>query len=423
MSATLHTRADGLRLIAEPLPHMETVAVAISVDVGARWEESAQHGLSHLLEHMAFKGTSRYSAQDIAELFDAIGGHFNAFTSHEHTVYYVKVLKEHWQQACDILCNILCDSQFDGAELEREKQVILQELAMHHDTPDDLVFDIFQEASFGDQPLGRSILGTEESIASQSRDALVAFVRTHYHPSRICVSAAGAIEPDTLLRFFDEHLPAEALSDAQSEPLSDASYLGTSRLIHKKLEQLQLVIGLPGLPIHDARYYALQLLSTMLGGGMSSRLFQEIREKRGLVYSIQSFQSSYAECGVFGIYAATSPAQVSELLEATVQEIARFASTATEAELARGKQQLIAGLRMAREQTSTLAEWMGRHVLQFGEYRDAEALSGRIEAVRLEEIRALADKLLRTPRLSLCALGPTQPLKSALAKFETALAA
>lgn len=405
----LHTQDDGLRIACESLPQMESVAIAVSVDVGARWERPVQHGLSHLLEHMAFKGTPRYSAQRIAEIFDGIGGQFNAFTSHEHTVYYVRVLKAHWQQAADILCDILMHSLFDADELAREKEVILQELAMHHDTPDDLVFDLFQEAAFGEQALGRSILGTMETIRTHPRQALLDFVAEHYRAPRIVVSAAGAVEAEALQALMSEKLRFNTGGAAAPEP---AAYVGGQRLIAKDLEQLQLLIGLPSLPHGDARYYPLQLLCHILGGGMSSRLFQEVREKRGLVYSIQSFNASYADCGTLGIYAATGVEQADELIGVIADELHRLAETLSEEELERARRQQVASLRMARESTTTLAEWIGRHLLQYGEYRDADWLQTQVEAVTLAEVKALAEDLLRRPALSLAALGPAAALPS-----------
>lgn len=409
MTLLTHTFPSGLRLIAEEMPHMQSMAIAISVDVGARWESEAQHGISHLLEHMAFKGTARFSPLEIAEQFDAIGGHFNAFTSHEHTVYYAKVLGEHWQTATDILCDIVQHSLFDAEELAREKGVILQELAMHQDTPDDVVFDLFQEAAYGSQALGRSILGTEASIQIHPRAALCDFIAQHYSAPRICVSAAGNLDAQKLCRFIESHFTPSAASAAKPA-LEAANYVGGARVTHKKLEQLQLVLGLPSLPINDIDYDALNMLTSMLGGGMSSRLFQEVREKRGLVYSIQSFNASYAETGIFGIYAATSAEQANTVLDVTCGELLRASESLTQAELDRAKQQQIANLRMARENTATLAEWMGRHLLQFGEYRDAKQLQQRVEAVSLAQVRGLAARLFTAPNLSLAALGDTKGL-------------
>ena len=408
MTYQLTTKPSGLRIASEVLPSMETVAFAISVDVGARHETEAQHGISHLLEHMAFKGTPTRNALQIAETFDAIGGHLNAFTSHEHTVYYAKVLKTHLPIAVEVLCDIVQHSLFDEAELEKEKQVVLQELAMHHDTPDDLVFDHFQSIAYPDQPLGRSILGTAERIAHHPSADIHRFVAQHYHAPRIVVSAAGNLSHETLVKLVDEHLPLP--SSTSPKPTVQANYVGGESRVQKSLEQLQLVIGMPSISVMDSRYHALKLLSTLLGGGMSSRLFQEVREKRGLVYTIQTILASYADTGVFGIYAATGPGQAQELIEVVCGELHGVCERISEDELQRAKQQQIAGLRMSRESTATLAEWIGRHLMYYGEYRDASTLSAIIESVTVDDVQALARSLFANPVLSVAALGPIKQM-------------
>ena len=408
MTYQLTTLPNGLRVATESLSQMETVALAISVDVGARHETPAQHGVSHLLEHMAFKGTPTRNALAIAETFDATGGHLNAFTSHEHTVYYAKVLAEHLPVAAEVLGDIVQHSLFDDAELEREKQVILQELAMHHDTPDDLVFDYFQAVAFSEQALGRSILGTAESITRHPSDAIRAFVAQHYHPTRMVVSAAGNLSHDTLLKLVDAHLNLPA--SVHHHTLAPTRYTGGEQRVAKDLEQLQLVIGMEAFAVTDARYPALKLLSTLLGGGMSSRLFQEVREKRGLVYSIQSMIAAYADVGVFGIYAATGEAHAKALLKVVCDELKKCGDRISEDELQRAKQQQIAGLKMARESTAGLAEWMGRHLLHYGDYRNANTVAAQLEAVSVADVQALAQALFVAPTLSVAALGAVASL-------------
>jgi len=271
MTYTLSTLPNGLRIATEHLSGLETVSIAITVDVGARHETPQQHGISHLLEHMAFKGTKRRSALDIAERFDSIGGPLNAYTSHEQTVYYAKVLPEHLPLAVDILCDILQHSTFDATELGKEQQVILQELAMHHDTPDDLVFDYFQEAAYPSQGLGRSILGTQESITRHGAADIRAFVAAHYQPTRMVISAAGKLDHTNLVALIKDHLELnESGAVRGAEP---GRYKGGEAIIAKDLEQLQLVLGVPAFAHTDDRYYTLQLLSTILGGGMSSGVF------------------------------------------------------------------------------------------------------------------------------------------------------
>ncbi len=405
MTYQLTTLSSGLRVASETLDHVDTVAIAVTVDVGARHETPEQHGISHLLEHMAFKGTKTRSAQEIAESFDRIGGQLNAFTSHEHTVYHAKVLKEDVTQAVDILADIIQHSVFDDGELEREKQVILQELAMHYDTPDDLVFDQFQETAFPGQALGRSILGTSSKIQSHSADALRRFVSRHYHPTRIVVSAAGHVDHTQLVeavasRFERSSQPATAACEA-------GRYIGGDSVKGKRLEQLQLVIGVESLPRTDTRYHTLQLLSIVLGGGMSSRLFQEVRERRGLVYTIQSMNASYVDTGVFAVYAATGEQEVRELIPVICEQLRAICGEIAEDELLRAKNQQKAHYLMARENTAVLAEWIGRHLLQYGEYRNAETLRQRIDAVTIAQVRELAGQLFTNPKLTLAALGPT----------------
>lgn len=406
MSYELTTLENGLRVASESLPGVETVALAISVDVGARHETPEQHGISHLLEHMAFKGTKTRSALDIAQTFDNIGGHLNAFTSHEHTVYYAKVLKEHLTTAAEVLGDIIRHSVFDDTELEREKQVILQELAMHHDTPDDLVFDYFQETAFPEQALGRSILGTAEMIQSHPSDAIHEFVAQHYQPKRMVVTAAGNVSHKELVTLIEDHLPLKA-GGVDLKPDS-GHYRGGEKIVHKHLEQLQLMLGVGSMSVTDDRYYTLQLLSTILGGGMSSRLFQEVREKRGLVYTIQSFTSSYADCGLFAVYAATSEQEAPQVLSITCEQLQNVCTTITEEEFSRAKHQQKANLLMARESTANVAEWMGRHLLQFGEYRSAQMLSNRIDTITVDDVKALAKTLFTEPDVTIAALGPTE---------------
>lgn len=281
---------------------------------------------------------------------------------------------------------------------------------MHHDTPDDLVFDYFQEAAFANQALGRSILGTEEKILAHSSEDIHRFVAAHYRAPRIVVSAAGNIAHDDLCTLMAQHMTLGGKADAALEP---ARYVGGEAVIEKDLEQLQLVIGLQALPITDARYSTLVLLSNLLGGGMSSRLFQEIREKRGLVYTIQSMVSSYADVGMLGIYAATAEDKAEELLEVVCRELATLATTITQEELTRAQQQHIASLRMARESTATLAEWIGRHLLHYGEYRDAATMSRIIAAVTLDDVRALCREIFAAPALTFAALGPTRHVPNA----------
>ncbi|MBV8939879.1 MAG: insulinase family protein [Alphaproteobacteria bacterium] len=404
MTYQLSTLQNGLRVASEHLPGMESIAIAMSVDVGARHEEEAEGGLSHLLEHMAFKGTSTRSARDIAESFDAIGGQFNAYTSLEHTVYYAKVLKEHLPLAVDILSDILLHSVFDPQELKREQGVVLQEIASHFDAPDDLIFDLLDRTAFPDQPLGRSILSTPERIMSHTREALVTYMEKHYAAPRMVLSAAGNVKHEMLLDLAERYL-APLSPGVPRPPVVPGRYVGGDDREADDLEQLHLLLGLPALSAHDDDYYALQLYSSILGGGMSSRLFQEIREKRGLAYHVSSMTAAYADCGMMNVYCATGENEAAELPMLLADEIKRMAGGVTEAELSRVRNQQKAELLMARENPGRVAGWIGRHLLVFERYKPLKEIIANIEAVTHDDMRRVGALLLEGMP-TLAALGP-----------------
>lgn len=404
MSYQISTLDNGLRVASERMAGTHSAAFAIAVDVGARHEELAEGGLSHLLEHMAFKGTSKLNARRIAEAFDLMGGNVNAYTSHEHTVYYAKVLKEYGPQALKLLCEIVSDSVFDTVELERERDVVLQEIAMHQDSPDDVVFDLFQESVFDTQPLGRSILGPQEQVAAYSRDDLIAYTAKHYQPARMVVSAAGAVQHKQVKEIAQHYFGARALGQRSAMPAPATFHTGR-KTQEKDLEQVQLVLGYPGLPNTHEDYYALQVFSTILGGGMSSRLFQEIREERGLAYSVSSFASAYQDVGVFGIYAGTTKEKLPNLLDGLKQVLATIELGVSAAELLRAKNQMKAGIVMSRESSGAIAEWIARHLHVHGRYKTADEILEQIERITPEHIQRVATSLFHnTPAIA--ALGP-----------------
>ncbi|MES2984185.1 MAG: pitrilysin family protein [Pseudomonadota bacterium] len=405
MTYTLDTLPNGLRVASEVLADSHSAAFAIAVDVGARHEELDEGGLSHMLEHMAFKGTSKLNAREIAEAFDLMGGNVNAYTSHEHTVYYAKVLKEYAPDALRLLCEIVSDFAFDQSELERERQVILQEIAMHHDTPDDLVFDLAQEMAYSDQPLGRSILGLPERVASFSREDLIAYTRKHYQPARLVLSGAGAVDHAVMLATATEFFGAQENTIAKPKT-PQATYEGGEKTLEKELEQVQLVLSFPGLSTSHDDYYALQIFATILGGGMSSRLFQEIREKRGLAYSVSAYASGYQDTGVLGIYAGTTVEHLAELTVGLKQVLAAMRDGVSDAELLRAKNQMKAGVVMTRENCSSIAEWIARHLHIYGYYRTAQTLLDQIDGVTAADMVRMAELCLSTTRPTVAALGP-----------------
>ncbi len=405
MTYKTETLDNGLRIASECHPDADSAAFAIAVDVGARYEEVAQGGLSHMLEHMAFKGTSKRSAQQIAEAFDLMGGNVNAYTSHEHTLYYAKVLKEYAGDALELLCEILADSVFDPQEIEREREVVLQEIAMHHDAPDDLVFDLFQQMAFGDTPMGRSILGDPERVRAYSRDDLLDYTRTHYQPSRIAIAGAGAIDHAALVSTVRQYF-GKRKNETLAKPVAIARYVGGEKTLEKELEQVQLAVGFHGVSALHDDYYPSQVFTTLLGGGMSSRLFQEIREKRGLAYSVSAYSSGYNDIGVIGMYAGTTVEHLSELTGALKEVMASLLNGVGDEELLRAKNQIKANVLMSRESTGTIVEWIARHLLVYGRYRPAAELVPIIDAITPDDMARLANYCLDTTTPIVAALGP-----------------
>jgi predicted Zn-dependent peptidase len=403
MTTEITTLSNGLRVATDRIDTVDTVSLGLWVDVGTRHEAPEINGAAHFLEHMAFKGTERRSARAIAEEIEAVGGHLNAYTSRESTAYYAKVLKEDLPLALDILADILLHSSFDPTELERERTVILQEIGQANDTPDDIIFDYFQERAFPDQAMGRPVLGSPEIIRKLSREAVMGYLRDHYGAARMVLSAAGNLDHRRVVDLAEKllaEMPAERA--VTSEP---AQYVGGDRRQQRELEQLHLVIGFPGLPLGDPDYYAASVLSTAFGGGMSSRLFQEVREKRGLVYSIHSFAHGYRDGGLFGIYAGTGEEEAAELLPVLCEETARLADGFAPAELARAKAQMKAGLLMSLESTGARCEQMAQHMLIHGTPFDPADMVRRIDAVDNAAIaRVVAGWHSAPPTLT--ALGP-----------------
>ncbi|HEY1795532.1 MAG TPA: pitrilysin family protein [Stellaceae bacterium] len=403
MSAQVSTLANGLRIATDHIGTIDTVSLGLWVEVGTRHEAAEVNGVAHFLEHMAFKGTERRSARAIAEEIEAVGGHLNAYTSRESTAYYAKVLKEDAPLALDILADILQYSVFDATELERERTVILQEIGQAHDTPDDIIFDHFQECAYPDQAMGRPVLGSPEIIKRLSREAVTAYLRDHYGAERMVLSVAGNIEHARVVDLAEKllsRLPRERVVTA-----TPANYTGGEMRFERDLEQLHLVLGFPGLTLADPDYYAAAVLSTAFGGGMSSRLFQEVREKRGLVYTIHSFAHSYRDSGLFGIYAGTGEEEAGELMPVLCEETAKLADGFEPVELQRAKAQMKAGLLMSLESSSARCEQLAQHMLIHGTPFDPADLVRRIDAVDDAAIARVVQAWRAAPP-TLTALGP-----------------
>ena len=404
----LTTLANGLRILTDPMGSVDSVSLGMWIGAGARHENPETGGVAHLLEHMAFKGTSRRDALAIAEEIEDVGGHLNAYTAREQTAYYAKVLKEDAPLAIDLLGDILQNSRFDADELARERTVVLQEIGQAADTPDDIIFDDFQETAYPDQAIGRPVLGRAEVVAQMDRQAIVDFIAQNYGADRMVFAAAGNIAHQAVVDMVGvafENLPAK--SHASSQP---AIYRGGDHRQEKDLEQAHLIIGFDGVAFDDPDFYALQVFSTIFGGGMSSRLFQEVREKRGLVYSIYSFASSFLDGGIFGIYAGTGPNEVDQLVPVLADEIVKAAGSISAAELARAKAQLKSGLLMSRESTSNRAEQLAQHMLVRGRIASSAEIVAKVDAIDLDAIAEVATRLRRSP--------PTVAATGPLAKLE-----
>lgn len=410
MDHQLTTLPNGLRVVSTQMPHVQTAAIGVWVDAGARHEDTATHGISHMLEHMAFKGTKRRDARRIAEEIEAVGGHLNAYTSREQTAYFVRILKDDIPLAVDLLADILQNSTFDKTELARERDVIFQEIGQALDTPDDLVFDQMQEAAFPGQPLGRPILGTLDSVGGFTAENLSDYMQAHYHGATMVLSGAGAVDHEALVRLAQTHFGALA-QGTPNKPVT-AVYRGGDTRQEKKLEQAHLLLGLEGQPYGHRDYYTGQLFTTILGGGMSSRLFQEVREKRGLCYSIYAFSAAYADSGLMGIYAGTGEAGLGDIVAVIADEIAAMATGASADETARGRTQLKAGLMMSLESPAACCEQLARQLMIYDRIIPTGELLSRLDGIDESDIRLFAERLLNQASPTIAALGPISRLAS-----------
>ena len=405
MSIRVSRLPSGLTVVTEEMDRVETVSLGAYVATGTRNETEAECGASHFLEHMAFKGTERRSAAAIAEAVEDVGGHINAYTAREQTAYYVKMLKEDLALGADIIGDILTHSVFAPDELERERGVILQEIGQANDTPDDIVFDHFQETAYPDQPMGRPTLGREAGIRAMGREVLTEYMHRHYAASNTVLAAAGALTHDHVVALATEHFAD--LPSGQPPAAAPGRYTGGEFREGRDLDQVHIVLGFPAMAYADPDFYPSMLLSTLLGGGMSSRLFQEIRERRGLVYSIYSFTAPAMDGGVFGIYAGTGEDEARELVPVTLEELRRVQLDAGEDELRRARAQVKAGLLMSLESTGSRCEQLARQLQVHGRIVPVAETVAKIEAVTLADIRRAASRIFRG-RPTLAAMGPVE---------------
>ncbi|WP_075995783.1 M16 family metallopeptidase [Salaquimonas pukyongi] len=396
---------NGLTVALHHMPHLETVAFGTWVKAGARDEAVDEHGIAHLLEHMAFKGTKTRNARQIVEQIEDVGGDINAATSVETTAYHARMMASDIDLGLEVLQDILQNSVFDEKEMVREKHVILQEIGAANDQPDDLVFDLFQDAAFGGQAIGRPILGTRETVRGFTRDDLQSYLDTHYRAPNMVVSVAGKIDSPRVLSMI-ESLYADYSPKLAKKP-KDAFYVGGQQLVERDIAETQIILGFEGRAYQARDFYASQLLSTILGGGMSSRLFQEVREKYGYCYSIFSFNWNFSDTGVFGVAAATEEEDLPKLLPVILDELLRATEHISQEEVDRARAQIKAGLMMSMESPATRAGAHARQLLLFGRTIPNEELIERLEAISPARLRELAGQLFTESAPTIAAVGKT----------------
>ncbi len=410
MAVKITTLDNGMKVVTDEMKDVESVSLGVWVNAGSRNETKEINGISHVLEHMAFKGTKTRSAKDIVEEIENVGGITNAYTSHEVTSFYAKVLKDNAPLAVDIVADILRNSIFDAEELRKEKSVICQEISKTFDDPEDYVFDMYFEASYPDQPIGRAILGPAENVNSFTKNDLDAYIKAQYLPHRMVFSAAGNINHEKTV-----DLVAKAFGDMESakpKSVEKAIYKGGESRMSRDIEQALLIIGFNGLDYMDKNYYDINVLSVIFGGGMSSRLFQEVREKRGLVYTISSFPTFYSDTGLFSIFAGTGEEKVKELIPVVCDEIGKITTKGvTEEELLRAKAQLKAEILMSRESTSRRSDKNAHQVIAYGKVKEVDEVVAGIESVNEETLKETAERVFNS-NLSLAVLGAIKNVES-----------
>jgi len=397
---------NGVRIITEEIEHVRSAAIGVWVGAGSRDEREGYEGISHFMEHMFFKGTERRTARELAESLEAVGGQLNAFTTKEYTCYYVKVLDEDLDLAIDVLSDMFFHSLFDEKEIEKEKNVVIEEIKMYEDSPDELIHDIFSEHVWNEHPLGKPILGTEESIGALSREKIMSFLSEHYAPDNVVIAVAGKIKhEDVVAKLTDQF----GTFKRGGRRVLEGTPVGQKVEYYQKkdTEQMHILLGVPGLGQDDDDIYAMHIFNNILGGGLSSRLFQEIREQRGLAYSVYSYHATYVDAGLFAVYAGTSPKNTKEVIECILQELKEIRQQGiSESELARTKAQIKGGLYLGLEAVSSRMSRLGKTELTYNRVLSPEEVVGKLEKVTLEDVSRLIGRLWQREKISIMTLGP-----------------
>ncbi len=402
------TLANGLRIVSESIPYMSSVSLGIFAGTGSRHETPAEQGVSHFIEHLMFKGTHRRSAKDIAEMVDDVGGQLNAATDRENTCYYIKVLPEHLSLGMDILSDMLLNSKFADVDVEKERQVVLEEISIYEDSPDELIHDLHMNSLWPGHALGRNILGTRETIAAMNRQAIIDYRMRHYVPDNLVIAAAGNLTHEQLVELSQLYW-ADVSGKSQTVVDLTPTFVAARLLQEKDIEQLHVCLGTPGVAHDSPQYYASHVLNTILGGGVSSRLFQSIREDRGLAYSVCSYPSSFRDTGLMTIYAGVSPENSREVIEITNAILSDIRLNGVRPdEIKRAKEQLKAGLVFSMESSASRMSRVGRAEISSREYLSPEKLAAKVDAVSLEQLFELAQPLYQPETTCMTALGPVE---------------
>jgi len=400
------TLRNGLRVIGEKIPHFRSVSMGIWVGVGSSFESKRENGISHFIEHMMFKGTRNRTAKEIASIMDGVGGQINAFTSKECTCYYSKVMDEHLRLSFDVLFDMLMNSVFDEVEIEKEKGVVLEEINMVEDTPEDLVHDLLAQSFFKGHPLSRPILGSPENVLSFSQEDLFSFIRNHYTPSNTVISIAGNFDESMVEELVEQYTSSQGNTSNRIELTDPPSFHSTVVIREKETEQTHLCLALPGLPMGNDDLYCLLILNNLFGGGMSSRLFQTIREERGLAYSVYSYPSSYKNTGMFTIYAGMKPSQTEQVIRLILEEMSRILEHGVEMkEFQRAKEQLKGNYILGLESTSSRMSAIGKSQLLLNKVHSPQEIIQKIESVSIEDLRTVISQVFDFNRLSAAVVG------------------
>ncbi|MFZ3131988.1 MAG: pitrilysin family protein [Desulfosporosinus sp.] len=397
---------NGVRIITEEIEHVRSAAIGLWVGAGSRDEREGYEGISHFMEHMFFKGTEHRTAQVLAESLEAVGGQLNAFTTKEYTCYYAKVLDEDLDLAIDVLSDMFFHSLFDDKEIEKEKNVVIEEIKMYEDSPDELIHDIFSEHVWNEHPLGKPILGTEESIRALSRAKIMLFLSEHYAPDNVVIAVAGKIKHEDVVAKLSDQF---GTFQRGGRRVLEGTPIGHAVEYYQKrdTEQMHILLGVPGLGQDDDDIYAMHIFNNILGGGLSSRLFQEIRERRGLTYSVYSYHATYVDTGLFAIYAGTSPKNTKEVSECILQELKEIRQQGiTEGELARTKAQIKGGLYLGLEAVSSRMSRLGKTELTYNRVLSPEEVVEKLKKVTLEDVSRLIGRLWQREKISIMTLGP-----------------